>query len=114
MGYIDDESVIVTLVGYVDTHVDLDYDGGFAGYCAIDCPGESLKQGYVLGSIRGTGAALIVADVNRFYAYVPEDSIDPPWSKFTSPGAELILDEHSKIVVRSIPDMKVAVFEDGE
>jgi hypothetical protein len=109
MGYIDNEEVLVLLVGHVETQVVQEDDiGGFFGRCEMAIPGEPIKHGFVLGRIYGTGTAVIVDQYDKLYAYSPEDAIGPPWGKMTSDGAEIKLDSENNISLLSIPGMLVA------
>jgi hypothetical protein len=116
IGRADGKEVIIALVGHVETHVVADDDdGGFAGRCEMLLPGEAVPAmtGYCLGSIDGTGTALIVGQDNKLYVYSPEDAVDLPWEKLNAEGAELIVDAAQNMHLRSIPGMMAKSIEEG-
>jgi hypothetical protein len=77
-------------------------------------PGEAVPSmtGYCLGSIDGTGTALIVGQDDKLYVYSPEDAIDLPWEKLNTEGAELVVDAQN-IHLRSILGMLAKSIDEG-
>jgi len=115
VGRADGKEVVIALVGHVETHVVVEDDnGGFAGRCEMLLPGEAVPAmtGYSLGSIDGTGTALIVGQDDKLYVYSPEDAIDLPWEKLNTEGAELVVDAEN-IHLRSIPGMLAKSIDEG-
>jgi len=115
VGHADGKEVVIALVGHVETHVVVEDDnGGFAGRCEMLLPGEAVPAmtGYCLGSIDGTGTALIVGQDDKLYVYSPEDAIDLPWEKLNTEGAELVVDAEN-IHLRSIPGMLAKSIDEG-
>jgi len=115
IGRADGKEVVIALVGHVDTHIVAeDDDGGFTGRCEMLLPGEAVPSmtGYCLGSIDGTGTALIVGQDDKLYVYSPEDALNLPWEKLNTEGAELVVNAQN-ITLRSIPGMMAKSIEEG-
>ena len=115
LGSADGKEVVIILVGHVETHILAENDdGGFAGRCEMLLPGEAMPYmtGYCLGSIRGTGTALIVGQDDKLYVYSPEEALDLPWEKLDAEGAELVVNARN-IHLRSIPGMMAKSIEEG-
>ena len=102
IGYVDGEEVVVRMVGHVETHITPDDDDELA------IPGESVIQGFILGSLYMSGTALIIGQNDKLYTYSPEDAVDFPWKFMESEGAEIQIDVDHHIVLRNIPRMVVA------
>jgi hypothetical protein len=114
IGRVDEREVVIALVGHVETHIVAeDDDGGFGGRCEMLLPGEVVATltGYCLGSIDGTGTALIVGKDDKLYVYSPPDAIDPTWEPLNAEGAELII-EGQNIRCREIAGMMAKPIEE--
>jgi hypothetical protein len=107
IGYVNEEKVIVQMVGHVETHDLQDEDGDFFGRCELAIPGQSVMHGFILGSFYRSGTALIIGQDDKVYAYSPENAIDYPWKLMKSEGAEIEIDSEHNIIVRDIPRMIV-------
>jgi hypothetical protein len=115
IGRVDEREVVIALVGHVETHIAAeDDDGGFSGRCEMLMPGEEVPtlSGYCLGSIDGTGTALIVGKNDKLYVYSPQEAIDPAWDPLNAEGAELIIDAHQNIRCRGIVGMMAKAIEE--
>jgi len=108
IGYVDGEEIVVRMVGHVETHITRDDDDDFFGRCELAISGESVIQGFILGSFYMSGTALIIGQNDKLYAYSPEDAVDFPWKLMKSEGAEIEIDVDHNIVLRNIPRMIVA------
>ena len=115
IGRVDEREVVIALVGHVETHIVAeDDDGGFGGRCEmLLVPGEEVPTltGYCLGSIDGTGTALIVGNDDKLYVYSPPEAIDPAWEPLNAEGAELIV-EGQNIRCREIAGMMAKPIEE--
>jgi hypothetical protein len=114
IGFADGKEVVIALVGHIETHeISEDDDGIFHHRCEMLLPGEAVPSmaGYCLGTILGTGTAVIVGADDKLYVYSPENAIVFPWEKLNSEGAELIVKDQN-IELRSIPGMMAKCIEE--
>ena len=100
--YMNDETqVLADLVGHVDTHI-VDDDNGV---CEIVIGGR-IMQGYILGSIRGTGTTVVLGEDDQLFVYTPETAMDPPWANMASVAANFEFDA-TKTTLKILTEMVV-------
>jgi hypothetical protein len=112
IGYYKGKEIVVLFVGHVDIHQfdDDDDTEGFFGLCEMKVRDGTSIVGYVLGSIYGTGTALVVGEDNSLFIYSPTDAIDRPWQEVKTEGAEIIIENDNTLRISPIVGMQVECF----
>ena len=106
LGRLDGTDVTVNAIGRVETH---DYDDyyGFFGKCTVQL-GDRRMNAYCIGSILGTGTAIVMAEDDRVFAYSPSTAVDYPWGEMKgSIGAIVVLGQNGDITLEYLVDLEV-------
>ena len=99
--------VTVYASGRIETYdYDYDYDG-FFGKCVVQL-GDLRMNAYCIGSILGTGTAILMAEDDCVFVYTPSMAVDHPWMAMKSSiGATIVFDHNGVITLEYHPKLKV-------
>ena len=99
------------MAGLVNTTDEADFD--FYGNCVVSLGENNTLEGYCIGGIERSGAAIVIGGDERIFAYSVPYAWSRPWKYLNgSSGAELFIDGDRKIRLEVIPQLQIECQEE--